>query len=126
MLNKVIPYIICQGPTGLKPFDRAYHPEEYYERSLGDSEGGQLLVDGYYYLDSQIYKPINRILTNIKEVDIKKVGEILNLDHKLVTQVVIERTKEEAKEYKQQRELTKELTGKAENLGPQGPAPEDQ
>jgi hypothetical protein len=40
MLNKVIPYLICQGPTGTKPFDRAYHPEEYYESGLSPSEGG--------------------------------------------------------------------------------------
>lgn len=40
MVNKVIPYIICQGPTGTKPFERAYHPEEYYESSLSLSDGG--------------------------------------------------------------------------------------
>ena len=83
MRNRVIPFIICAGDTGKKSYDRAYHPEEYYESNITGGDN-QLYLDGNYYINSQIFKPLNRILTNIKDVDIKKVGQFLDVNDKVV------------------------------------------
>ena len=109
MINKVIPYVICVGEPGQKYFDRAYHPEEYYQSTA--VQGNGLKLDGLYYLDSQIFKPLNRILSNIKEVDIRRVGQLLNLEDKTVQRVVIDREKEEIKLGKMQRELNEDIGG---------------
>jgi DNA polymerase elongation subunit (family B) len=103
MLNKVIPYVICQGDANSKGFDRAYHPEEYYESNLNSKSSGCLLIDGLYYLENQIFKPLNRILVHVREVDIMRLGEILCVNEKTLNQAIVEQNKEEHKELMMQK-----------------------
>lgn len=77
LVGKVIPYVICQGTSHSSPvYERAFHPREFIE---SQSKEEPLRIDGEWYLQSQIAKPVMRILSNVKQISKKKLVKFWEL-----------------------------------------------
>ena len=78
LVGKVIPYLICRGPPGtdLPIYRRAHHPEEFLESQKTPKK---LEIDIEWYKDSQLLKPISRLLEHVKGVSKDKLKYLLGL-----------------------------------------------
>ncbi|ORZ15507.1 DNA polymerase family B-domain-containing protein [Lobosporangium transversale] len=73
-----VPYVICineNAPTQKGSYaERAYHPEEMLQPDSG------LSIDFEYYLNQQVYPPVERLCGPIEGTDATRLADCLGLD----------------------------------------------
>jgi len=71
-----IPFVICQSDDKESMARKAHHPDDVR------APGSTLQVDYEYYLQNQIYPPVNRLCQPIDGMDAAYIAEYLGLDPK--------------------------------------------